>query len=111
VTLVRANRDQLVGLAEAMAARLNLATERVAVVIPTGGWSFYNRAGLHFRDEAADQAFVQTLRSRLRSDTPLHELPDHINDPSFAEHLVELFERFWHDEGTDTPSRLLSTRS
>lgn len=97
ITLIRANRDQLVSLAESMAARLNLATRRVAVVIPTGGWSFYNRAGLHFRDEEADQAFVRTLRSRLRPDTPLHELPDHVNDPSFADQLVKIFERFWHN--------------
>ena len=100
VSLVRATREQLVALAEVMAARLNKATEPVAVVVPTGGWSFYNRAGLHFRDEEADQAFVRTLRSQLRPDTPLHEVADHVNDPSFADHLVTLFEQFWHDAKT-----------
>ena len=105
VTLVRANRDQLVRLAESMAGRLNLATERVTVVIPGGGWSFYNRAGLHFKDDEADQAFIRSLRRHLRPDTPIRELPDHINDPSFAEQLVEMFEQFWNDSGTDTRTR------
>ena len=97
VSLVRATREQLVALAEIMAARLNLATEPIAVVVPTGGWSFYNRDGLHFRDEEADQAFIRTLRSQLRPGTPFHEVADHVNDPSFADHVVALFERFWHD--------------
>lgn len=104
VSLVRATRAQLVGLAEVMAERLNLAAEPVAVVVPTGGWSFYNRDGLHFRDVEADQAFVRTLRDQLRPGTPLHEVADHVNDPSFADHVVTLFEQFWHDANTDRPT-------
>jgi uncharacterized protein (UPF0261 family) len=97
VSLVRATREQLIALADIMAARLNLATEPIAVVVPTGGWSFYNRDGLHFRDVEADQAFIRTLRSQLRPGTPFHEVADHVNDPSFADHVVTLFEQFWHD--------------
>jgi uncharacterized protein (UPF0261 family) len=100
ITLVRANQAQLTTLGEEMAARLNQASAPVAVLIPTGGWSFYNRDGLHFRDEAADRAFIETLRRRLRSDAEVHEVPDHVNDPSFAERLVEAFERFWKSAGT-----------
>jgi len=104
VTLVRATRDQLVRLAEVMAERLNLAAAPVGVVIPTGGWSFYNRDGLHFRDREADQAFARILRRYLRPETPIQELQDHINDPSFATQLVELFEQFWHDSRTAAPA-------
>ena len=95
VTLVRTTKAQLVSLAETMADRLNLATERVEVVIPTGGWSFYNRAGLHFRDEEADRAFIETLRRRLRPGIQVQEADMHVNDPAFADHLVAEFERFW----------------
>jgi len=105
VTLVRATRDQLVGLAEVMAERLNLATSPVSVVIPTGGWSFYNRDGLHFRDQEADQAFAKALRRHLQPETPIQELQDHINDPSFATQLVELFEQFWRDSSAAAPAR------
>jgi uncharacterized protein (UPF0261 family) len=104
VTLVRATGDQLVGLAEVMAERLNLATSPVSVVIPTGGWSFYNRDGLHFRDQEADQAFAKALRRHLQPETPIQELHDHINDPSFATQLVELFEQFWRDASSAAPA-------
>jgi uncharacterized protein (UPF0261 family) len=98
ITLVRASKDQLTRLAETMADRLNLAAGRVAVVVPTGGWSFYNRTGLHFRDEEADRAFVETLRGRLRPGTPIDEVDMHVNDPVFAEYLVTAFQRFWQSE-------------
>jgi uncharacterized protein (UPF0261 family) len=96
VTLVRTNTEQLIRLGEVMGERLNRAEHPVEVIVPIGGWSFYNRDGLHFRDIEADQAFVDTLRRTLRPDIPVRVVNMHVNDPEFAEHLVKEFERFWH---------------
>jgi len=62
------------------------------VVIPKGGFSFYNRDGLHFRDLKADQAFVDTLRANLKPGIPLYEFDNHINDPPFVSEIVSVFE-------------------
>jgi uncharacterized protein (UPF0261 family) len=91
ITLVRTSREQMVRLAGVIAERLNQAGGPVAVVIPRGGYSFYNRPGLIFYDPEADQAFVVALKEKLKKDIPVRELDGHINDPEFAGKLVPLF--------------------
>jgi uncharacterized protein (UPF0261 family) len=92
ITLVRLTRDQMVQVAEVMAQRLNQATAPVIVAIPAGGYSFYNRDGLHFRDLEADRAFVQTLRTGLKPGIPVTEINSHVNDPPFISEILALFE-------------------
>ena len=92
ITLVRLTREQMVKVAEVMAARLNQASAPVVVAIPLGGWSFYNRDGLHFRDLDADRSFVETLRHRLRPEIPVREIQGHVNDLPFISEILALFE-------------------
>jgi uncharacterized protein (UPF0261 family) len=92
ITLVRISPEQSRRLAEVMAERLNRSRGPVRVVIPWGGFSFYNREGLHFRDLEADRALVDTLKERLRPDIPVHEFQEHVNDPGLTEHLFRHFE-------------------
>jgi uncharacterized protein (UPF0261 family) len=92
ITLVRVNEQQMIRLAAVMAERLNQSLGLVTVVIPKGGFSFYNRDGLHFRDLKADQAFVDTLRSNLKPGIPLYEFDSHVNDPPFVSEIVSIFE-------------------
>ncbi|MEW6666749.1 MAG: Tm-1-like ATP-binding domain-containing protein [Thermodesulfobacteriota bacterium] len=92
ITLVRISPAQSRRLAEVMAERLNRSSGPVKVVIPWGGFSFYNREGLHFRDLEADHALVDTLKERLRPDILVHEFEEHINDPSLPGRLFTLFE-------------------
>lgn len=91
ITLVRMNAEQMLRLAAEMAQRLNRSPGPVAVVIPKGGLSFYNRRGLHFYDEGADSAFLEPLKAALRADITIYELEPHINDPEFAREIVPLF--------------------
>lgn len=91
ITLVRTSRDQMVELARVIGERLNQAGGPTAVVIPRGGYSFYNRPGLIFYDPEADQAFVEALKGTLRKDIPVWELEGHINDPEFVKELVPIF--------------------
>jgi uncharacterized protein (UPF0261 family) len=92
ITLVRVNEEQMTRLATVMAQRLNQARGPVAVVIPRGGFSFYNRDGLHFRDLEADGAFVRTLQTQLKPEIPLYEFESHVNDPQFVTEIVPVFE-------------------
>ncbi|MGD2126093.1 MAG: Tm-1-like ATP-binding domain-containing protein [Desulfobacteraceae bacterium] len=92
ITLVRLNKEQMIRVAEVMAGRLNQAVAPVIVAIPGGGFSFYNRDGLHFRDLEADRAFVRTLKAKLKRDIPIYEIDSHVNDPPFVTEILSIFE-------------------
>jgi len=93
ITLVRLNREQMIQVGEVMAERLNQAVAPVIVAIPKGGFSFYNKDGLHFRDLEADRAFVRTLQDRLKPEIPICEIDSHVNDPQFVTEILSIFER------------------
>ena len=93
ITLVRLTVEQMVRVADVMVARLNQATAPVIVAIPKGGFSFYNKDGLHFRDIEADEAFIQTLKMKLKPEIEICELDGHVNDPVFIEAILPIFER------------------
>lgn len=93
ITLVRLTADQMVKVADVMVKRLNQASAPVIVAIPKGGFSFYNKDGLHFRDIAADAAFVRTLKMKLKPEIEICELDGHVNDAVFIEAILLLFER------------------
>ena len=92
ITLVRLTREQMIRVADVMVERLNQANAPVIVAIPRGGYSFYNKDGLHFRDLEADQAFVQTLKDTLKPDIALYEMDGHVNDPEFIGGVLGVFE-------------------
>lgn len=91
ITLVRTSREQLIAVARVLAERLNQAVGPVAVAIPRGGFSFYNRPGLIFFDPEADRAFAETLKGALKREIPVYELDGHINDPEFVRAILPLF--------------------
>ncbi len=93
ITLVRLTVDQMIRVADVMAERLNQATAPVIVAIPNGGYSFYNRDGLHFRNLEADQAFARTLKARLKPEIEICELDGHVNDSIFIQAILSIFER------------------
>jgi uncharacterized protein (UPF0261 family) len=71
-----------------MALRLNEARGPVAVLIPTGGYSYSDRPGHAFHDPAADAALVEALENDLAPGVELVKIEAHINDPAFAEALA-----------------------
>jgi uncharacterized protein (UPF0261 family) len=92
ITLVRLTKEQMIRVAEVMVERLNQAAGPVVVAIPNGGFSFYNRDGLHFRDLEADKAFSRFLKDHLKPEIPVIEIQSHVNDTGFVSKVVELFE-------------------
>jgi uncharacterized protein (UPF0261 family) len=59
------------------------------VLIPLGGVSMLDSEGHEFWDPAADAACFDTIKANLRPGVPVVELASNINDPEFAERVVE----------------------
>lgn len=90
-TMVRTNVEELEEAADIVADRLNCAKAPCAVLIPLKGWTSLNQEGLALYDPKADCAFVEKLKSKLRSDIPVKEVDLHQNSPEFAKEAAELF--------------------
>jgi uncharacterized protein (UPF0261 family) len=105
ITLVRLTAAQMVQVADVMAERLNQATAPAMVVIPMGGFSFYNKDGLHFRDIEADRAFIQALKAKLKPDIEVCQLDGHVNDPIFIEAILSKFENLMQRAADNTRTK------
>jgi uncharacterized protein (UPF0261 family) len=91
VTLMRTNISENRQIAAWIADKLNQSSAPLRVVIPEGGVSMLDAPGQPFHDPEADAALFGELQTRLhQTDTRnIIRLPLHINDPEFAEALVE----------------------
>ncbi|MGD9050158.1 MAG: Tm-1-like ATP-binding domain-containing protein, partial [Anaerolineae bacterium] len=65
ITLIRTAREEMAEVGRLMALRLNKARGPVAVLIPSGGYSYSDRPGHAFHDPAADAALVEALENDL----------------------------------------------
>ena len=90
VTLMRTTPDECRAAAEFLAERLRACPGPVRLVLPTGGVSALDAPGMPFADPDADAALFDTLRAALGPDRVV-ETPHHVNDPAFAEALVDEF--------------------
>jgi uncharacterized protein (UPF0261 family) len=97
ITLVRTSKDEMAQVGQLMAQHLNEAQGPAAVLIPTHGFSYSDRAGHPFCDPEADAALVAALEANLASQVELIKLDAHINDAAFAQaaaaKMRELMER------------------
>ncbi|HBY96107.1 MAG: Tm-1-like ATP-binding domain-containing protein [Ardenticatenaceae bacterium] len=92
-THVRTNPEEMAAVARFIAGRLNGGTGPRASVIPLRGFSMLNRQGQILYDEAANMAYVETMRRELSPEVELIEVDAHINDLEFAEETVRAFLR------------------
>ncbi|MFQ5912093.1 MAG: Tm-1-like ATP-binding domain-containing protein [Nitrospinota bacterium] len=108
ILLMRASVEECRELGRIVARKLNAARGPVAVLIPLRGFSLLDREGGPevspykgspegpWYDPEADRAFVDGLMAAIK-DVEVRQVDAHINDPSFADLLVqracELFER------------------
>jgi len=93
ITLMRTTPDENRQCARWIAAKLNRSTAPLIVVIPEGGVSALDAPGQPFWDPDADAALYHELESALET-TPtrvVRRLPHHINDPAFAQALVDAY--------------------
>jgi uncharacterized protein (UPF0261 family) len=95
VCAVRIDAQESRLLGRILAAKVNAATGPSAVVLPLGGLSKYELPGGPFRDLAADEALFAEVRSTLRPDIVVREVDANVNDPAFAEAVIEVFRERW----------------
>jgi uncharacterized protein (UPF0261 family) len=93
VTLMRTTPDENCRCARWIAAKLNQAEAPFCVLIPELGVSALDAPGGPFHDAQADAALFDELEARIEPapGRRVRRLPLHINDPAFAEALVEEF--------------------
>ncbi len=93
VTLMRTTAEENRQCARWIAAKLNRSTGPLAVLIPENGVSAIDAPGQPFHDPAADAALFQELEAAVvqTPDRVVRRLPFHINDPGFADALIETF--------------------
>jgi uncharacterized protein (UPF0261 family) len=93
VTLMRTTPDENRKMGEWIASRLNQAEGPVRFLIPEKGVSLIDAEGQPFHDPAADAELFGAIERTLKQtdNRRLIKLPHNINDPEFAEALVENF--------------------
>jgi uncharacterized protein (UPF0261 family) len=93
VTLMRTTPEENRLFARFIASKLNGADAPFDVLIPEQGLSAIDAVGQPFHDPEADIALFTELESsiRLSSGRRIRRLPLHINDPAFAQALVDAF--------------------
>jgi uncharacterized protein (UPF0261 family) len=93
VTLMRTTPGENERIGAFIAAKLNACAGPVRFLIPEGGVSMIDAPGQPFHDPEADRALFTALEREFRPapDRRLIRLPQHINDPEFADALASAF--------------------
>jgi len=100
VTAVRATPEELLRIADEVAARLNAAVGSVEVLVPRGGFDSYDAPGGPFADPASDAAFIERLVGALRPEITVTTFDSHINDAAFADAVADRFIAAHEQRGT-----------
>ena len=77
---------------ELIAQKANKGTGPTAVVIPTQGFSQWDKPGGFTYDPEADRAFAEAVKKQIEPRIEVIELDMHIDDPAFAEEVVAIFD-------------------
>jgi uncharacterized protein (UPF0261 family) len=92
ICAVRTNGREMRRLAQVLAEKIKKATGPLAVVLPLGGFSAFDRPGHPFYDLKTDLVFIRTLKKLLPGSIPVKEVPAHINEPLFAQEVFKVFQ-------------------
>ena len=95
VTLMRTNAVENRGIANWIAGKLRGAKTPVEILIPEKGLSALDAPGQPFYDPDTNAVLFQTLEEQLRDchACRIHRVPQHINDPEFADAVVKSYTR------------------
>lgn len=96
ITLMRTTPEENRQMGHWIGERLNLMTGPVRFFLPEGGVSLLDAPGMAFHDPQADAALFEALETTVRqtSNRQLVRVPHNINDPEFAEIVVQTFRGF-----------------
>ena len=88
-TWVRLSPEELKEVAKEFARKLNSAKGPVKIIVPMKGWSSVDVPGNPTYDPKEDRLFVSELRTLLKKDIPIIEVDANMEDPAFAQSLLE----------------------
>ncbi|WP_027133359.1 Tm-1-like ATP-binding domain-containing protein [Geminicoccus roseus] len=93
VTLMRTTPEENARIGAWIVAKINRMEGPVRFLLPTGGVSMIDVPDMPFHDPAADLALFQAIRDDWQEapNRRLIELPHALNDPAFAQALVDAF--------------------
>jgi uncharacterized protein (UPF0261 family) len=100
VTLMRTTREENAELGRRIARKLSAASGPTALFVPLRGVSMIDAEGQPFHDPDADAALFEELR-RVGDGVELVELDLHVNDPEFAQAMVDKLDAYMNESGRD----------
>jgi uncharacterized protein (UPF0261 family) len=86
---MRTTPEECSDLGRILAEKANLSTGPVAILLPTKAISVISAPDQVFSDPVADQALFAAIKSNLRKDIELQEIPASVNDPEFSRIAAE----------------------
>lgn len=89
ITVVRSTHAEIELLSRTIAHWCNEAAGPVKILIPMDGFSAFDSKQGPLYDPAARQLFAETFQEHLNDHGDLSLLPYHINDPEFAEAVLD----------------------
>ena len=89
---VRTSAEELKVLARTISDKLNRARGPVKMAIPLRGWSEADGEGAPLHEPETNAVFVAEMKRRLDPHIELVEVNAHINEPRFAEVVIEVFD-------------------
>ncbi len=79
-------------MASIYAEKLNKSVGPTKFLIPKRGWISIEKEGSNFFDSQNNQAFVDKLKEKLKAEIEVREVDANIDDPIFAQAIVNAFE-------------------
>jgi uncharacterized protein (UPF0261 family) len=89
---VRTSVEELKGLAQTISDKLNRARGPVKMMIPLRGWSEADGEGAPLHEPETNAVFVQEMKQLLDPRIEIVEVDAHINEPHFAQVVVDVFD-------------------
>ena len=96
ITLMRTTAEENTQMGKWIGSKLNEMTGPVRFFLPEGGVSLLDAPGMAFHDPDANAALFQALEDSVQqtSNRQLIRVPQNINDPDFADLIVQTFRGF-----------------
>jgi uncharacterized protein (UPF0261 family) len=89
ITVVRTNQEEITILAQVIADLCNKAKGAVKILVPMHGFSAFDHKDGPLHDPQAPEIFVKALEKNLDDRSCLNALPLYINDPEFAQAIID----------------------
>ena len=104
ITLMRTSAEECQQIGDWIGGKLNACDGEVDFFLPMKGVSALDIKGGAFFDPTANEALFSAIRSRVKPSARrrLHDIDLHINDPQFADIVVETFKQVMAKTGAPT---------